>query len=85
MRRILSPDELLDWMPEAFNAAENAWAQQFCRSMIRNASNPNWQPTPKQRAMMQRMVSQLPEFDDFGPVIMRDDESEETGHEQAFA
>ncbi|KPQ07464.1 MAG: hypothetical protein HLUCCA12_06505 [Rhodobacteraceae bacterium HLUCCA12] len=35
------------------------WTQSFAKSIARNGKRPNWRPTPKQEAIMRRLVSDL--------------------------
>ncbi|GGH53194.1 hypothetical protein GVY41_09120 [Frigidibacter albus] len=50
------------------------WARGFALSIQRARKKPGWTPTPKQLAVMQRMVAELPqtEGDDPGPDLIED-------------
>lgn len=56
---------LLHHMPGVVAQAENEWAANFARSIIRQARRPSWRPSPKQEAIMQRLVSELFTASDF--------------------
>ncbi len=51
-------DELLWHMPTVARLG-NDWAAGFARSILSQARRRNWQPTPKQRALMASLVSDL--------------------------
>ena len=61
-----SVDELLHHWPAVLQAAENEWAKSFATSIAKQARRRGWNPTPKQRALMHRMVEQLFAVDDDG-------------------
>ena len=45
--------------PRVNAAARTDWAKGFAASIARQARRRNWQPTPKQAALMRRMVDEL--------------------------
>ncbi|WP_299841708.1 hypothetical protein [uncultured Paracoccus sp.] len=52
-------DELLWSCPTVCKAATNEWAKGFARSIASQSRRRNWTPSPKQHALMHRMVSEL--------------------------
>ena len=58
MNRQLSVDELLWSWPTVCKAASNDWAKGFALSIMRQSKRRNWQPSPKQHALMNRMVNE---------------------------
>ena len=59
---IPAPDEierLIFHMPSVASLAENEWAADFARSIVRQAKRHGWQPSPKQIGIMRRLVSEL--------------------------
>ena len=53
--------------------ATDPWARNFARSIMRQARNPKWEPSPKQRGVMRRLIEDLIRADDLIVV--------ENGHE----
>lgn len=55
-------------------AGAQGWARGFALSIQRDRKKPGWTPTPKQLAVMQRMVAELPMTgtDDEPDLIERD-------------
>lgn len=41
-------------------ADASGWARGFALSIQRDRKKPGWRPTPKQQAMMSRLVAELP-------------------------
>lgn len=52
-------DELLWSWPTVCKAATNEWAKGFARSIAGQSRRRNWKPSPKQHAIMNRMVAEL--------------------------
>ena len=52
-------DHLLYRWPDVYRTATDPWAKGFAGSVLRQARRPDWRPTPRQEAVMQRMVSEL--------------------------
>ncbi|WP_417587398.1 hypothetical protein [Pararhodobacter oceanensis] len=52
-------EELLFHMPTVANGATNDWAKGFAKSIVKQSKRRGWRPTPKQIAMMRRLVSDL--------------------------
>lgn len=50
---------LLHHMPTIADRAENAWARDFSRSILRQSKRRHWNPSPKQREIMDRLVNEL--------------------------
>ncbi|WP_299129586.1 hypothetical protein [uncultured Amaricoccus sp.] len=59
-----SVDECLHWLPTIARAAKNDWARDFARSIRAQSRRKGWNPTPKQLALMRRLVSELFAQDD---------------------
>lgn len=60
----LTTDEMIEfWMPRVARCP-NAWASRFARSMIGQAKRPGWCPSPKQSAMMRRLITELSAHED---------------------
>jgi hypothetical protein len=58
--RSLPPvDELLWSWPTVCKSASNEWARCFALSIAKQSKRRNWTPTPKQHALMHRMVTSL--------------------------
>ncbi|WP_054304655.1 hypothetical protein [Gemmobacter sp. LW-1] len=51
--------ECLYWLPTIAKTATNEWAQTFAASIMAQSRRRGWKPTPKQLAMMRRMVAEL--------------------------
>lgn len=51
-------DELIWSMPFIAEAATNDWAKNFALSIMRQSRRRNWTPSPKQHALMNRMVAE---------------------------
>lgn len=58
MRR-RSVDELLFHMPWLSRRATDPWERQFAASMAKKGRFRNWQPTQRQRQVMERLVAEL--------------------------
>lgn len=54
-----SLDELMHYMPVFARRATNEWSSGFARSILRQARKPEWRPSAKQHAIMNRMVETL--------------------------
>lgn len=54
-----SVDELLWSWPSVCKAVKDEWAKGFALSIAKHAKRRNWTPTPKQYAMMHRLVADL--------------------------
>lgn len=52
-------DELLWSWPTVCKAATNTWAKNFSMSIMRQSKRRNWKPSPKQHALMNRLVAEL--------------------------
>lgn len=52
-------ERLLHHMPAVAASAENAWAANFARSIIRQAKRRRWRPSEKQLNIMRSLVSDL--------------------------
>lgn len=52
-------DELLWSWPTVCKSAKDEWARGFALSIAKQSKRPNWAPSPKQHALMQRMVRDL--------------------------
>ena len=52
-------ERLLHHMPTIARRAENDWAGNFARSIIRQSKRRNWKPSPKQLSIMSRLVGEL--------------------------
>ena len=57
-------EAIRDTMIDVFNLADNDWTRQFARSVIRQSHMPHWTPSPKQRAMIQRLTIELKQAKD---------------------
>jgi hypothetical protein len=53
------PVEVLVHHRRGFADSHNVWEAQFAKSILRNAKRRNWKPTPKQTAIMDRLVGGL--------------------------
>ncbi|MDP5307574.1 hypothetical protein [Paracoccus spongiarum] len=66
-------DELLWSWPTVCKAATNDWARGFALSIAKHSKRRNWTPSPKQHALMNRLVAELyrhrGDFDDDFEVI----------------
>lgn len=54
-----SVEELLHHMPAVHHAADSSWAKGFAASIVKQSRRRNWNPSPKQVALMRRLVSDL--------------------------
>jgi hypothetical protein len=57
-------DELLTWrwpmvVRRAMAGDADEWAQDFVKSIARQAKRPRWRPTPRQAAVMQALAVEL--------------------------
>lgn len=52
-------EELLFHWSAVVQRAKNTWAKDFAASIAKQSRRRGWKPTPKQAALMQRMVSEL--------------------------
>ena len=52
-------EELLFHWSAVVQRATNEWARDFASSIAKQSRRKGWRPTPKQAALMQRMVSEL--------------------------
>ena len=51
------PHRIADFPPPA--AAASKWTRGFAKSVLRQSRRRGWEPTPKQLAMMRRLVAEL--------------------------
>ncbi len=59
--------ERLMWSwPRVEAAAQDAWTRNFAKSIARQAKRRSWTPSPKQAALMRRMVQSLHRHADEG-------------------
>ena len=72
MIRPHSLEELLFHMPTVERQAESTWAKSFAASVRKQSRRPRWKPSPKQEALMRRLVAEL--FDDSGPELIEEDD-----------
>lgn len=63
---------LFQWRRVIANA--QGWARGFALSIQRDRKKPGWMPSPKQLAMMRRMVAELPAWgtEELADLIERD-------------
>ena len=54
-----STEELLWHMPAVAKLATNEWAKSFAESIVKQSRRRGWQPSARQSALMQRMVTEL--------------------------
>lgn len=54
-----SVDLLLHYMPQVAREATDPWARRFAADMAKKVNWRNWEPSPKQRAIMDRLVNEL--------------------------
>lgn len=59
-----SADECLHWLPTIARTATDDWACGFAYSILKQSKRRGWQPSPKQLALMRRLVSELFSQDD---------------------
>lgn len=52
-------DELLWSWPTVCRMATNEWAKGFALSIMKQSKRRNWNPSPKQHALMNNMVNEL--------------------------
>lgn len=52
-------ERLLHYMPTCAEKAQNEWARSFAADMAKRANWRKWRPSPKQVAVMRRMVADL--------------------------
>lgn len=71
-------EAIRDAMIDAFNLTDNDWTRQFARSVIRQSHTPNWTPSPKQRAMIDRLTTELKQAKDDGFDLF--EQTGNTGH-----
>ena len=62
--------ECLYWFPTIAKAATNTWARDFAQSVLAQSRRRDWKPTPKQLAMMRKLVAEFFR-------TMRDDDSDD--------
>lgn len=63
---------LLHHLPGVVAKAENDWAREFAKSILRQSRRRSWRPSPKQIGIMQRLVSELlRETEDF--IVIEDE------------
>jgi hypothetical protein len=64
------PFEVLLFHMRGLTSSSNEWQSGFARSVLKQARRPNWRPTEKQIAIMDKMVAELfRETDDAFEVI----------------
>lgn len=54
-----SVEFLLFIAPRILAAAPDAWSRGFLKSVIRNARNPEWQPSPRQVGVLRSLADQI--------------------------
>lgn len=59
-----SADECLHWLPTIARTETNDWARAFAYSILKQSKRRGWKPSPKQLALMRRLVSELFAQDD---------------------
>lgn len=59
MSKLAPVDELLWSWPTVCKSATNAWAKGFALSIAKQSRRKNWTPSPKQHALMMRMVNEV--------------------------
>ncbi len=65
-----STEELIFYMRIIAGGRGCKWETNFARSVLRQSRKPGWDPSPKKRSLMERMVSELITYgDDNGDVI----------------
>lgn len=52
-------EELLFHMPTVARVATSDWAKGFAQSIARQSRRRGWHPSPKQEALMRRLVAEL--------------------------
>jgi len=67
-------EELLWHMKTIARVAENEWASNFARSILRQSRCPDWRPSAKQEALMQMLVVELFLFQDGDDFDVFEDE-----------
>lgn len=50
--------KLLRALPAVINDAEDQWAIDFARSVLRQSKRPGWKPSPKQEFIMRQLVGE---------------------------
>lgn len=65
------PLDVLIHHMRASAGSSNAWESGFAKSILKQARKPWWHPSPKQKAIMQRIVSDA--FDGGDLVVIEDD------------
>ncbi len=58
-----SIDELLFHMPTVASKGDR-WAREFASSVLKQSRRRKWQPSPKQEALMRRLVGEIFEPDE---------------------
>lgn len=53
------PIDALIYRMRGFAGSRNAWEAGFAKSILKQASRPGWEPTSKQKLIMERMVSEV--------------------------
>lgn len=54
----LSVEACLYWLEAVAARATNEWARGFAKSVLRQSRRRGWKPSPKQAAVMRRLVSE---------------------------
>lgn len=49
----------LSYLPTIIAQSEHEWPRDFARSLIRQSKRHGWKPSPKQAAILRRLVSEL--------------------------
>lgn len=70
-----SLDELLHHWRAVIGAAPKGFSRDFALSIQRHRRRPDWQPTPKQLALMRQMVAELFTHVDAGEVQLIEGEA----------
>jgi hypothetical protein len=52
------PTEVLLHHTKITAASGSPWEAEFARSVLKQARKPSWRPSPEQRAVMERLVSE---------------------------
>jgi hypothetical protein len=58
MSDTLSVESLVYWLEPVACRATNDWTRTFARSVLRQSRRRGWKPSPKQEAIMHRLLSE---------------------------
>lgn len=73
MTKERSVDVLLHYMPSLARDGSTPWVRNFAASVARASQRRGWQPSPKQHAVMRRLVSEIFAASDRGADVIEDD------------